>query len=300
MRLDSRAKLASLYGGFVWGTFWVPLRFLDDAGISGFWAVALLYGVGALLVLPLVGWRWRRLLANGWRQQLTGAILGIALALYGAAFLFTEVANAVLLFYLSPVWGFLLGRLVLADPITPLRWLAMTLALSGAAIVLGGESWPPLPSNPGDWMALASGLLFVIGSLMMLRWTQVPALDYALSFLVWSGLVILVLALIVEEGVPAMALVWGELPWLVPFLLIVLLPGSFAALYGASILNPGIVGILYMSEIGVAILLAAIFTDEPFGARQGIGILLIAIAGAAEGIFDVLRKRQLGKRDVSV
>ncbi len=284
------AKLAALYGGLLWGTVWIPVRELSSAGIHGFWPAVLPYFLAALAVLPLLLWRWRRTLANGWRQQLAGLFLGTAAAIYAAAFLFTEVATAVLLYYLSPVWGFILARIVLGDPITPVRWLAMTLALLGAAVILGDEGWPPLPANLGDWLALASGLLFVIGSLMMLSWQKIAPLDYAASFLFWGGVTMATIALVVEPTLPSQADVVDVLPWLVPFVLLGLVPGSFAVIYGATILNPGVVSIIYMSEIGVSVLLAALLTDEPFGLRQIGGILLIALAAMVEALGDWLRR----------
>lgn len=289
------AKLASLYGGLLWGTFWVPVRELDAAGITGLWAVALLYAVASVGALPVLLWRWRRILANGWRQQLAGFCLGTAMAIYAAAFLYTQVATAVLLYYLAPVWGFVLARLVLRDPITPVRWASMVLALSGAAIILGGEGWPPLPGNVGDWLALASGLLFVIGSLMMLSWPKVAPLDYSLSFFFWSGTAMVIAALVLEPVAPGQAQVAAALPWIAVFVFLGLMPGAAAAIYGATVLNPGLVSIIYMSEIGVSILLAALLTEEPFGLREIAGILLIAVAAVIEGVLDLWRARRLAR-----
>ncbi len=284
------AKAASFYGGLLWGTFWIPVRELDKAGIEGFWSVVFLYFLATLVAVPVMAWRWRRTRANFWRQQLAGLFLGTAAAIYAAAFLYTEVATAVLLYYLAPVWGFLLARLVLKDPITPLRWISMILALSGAAVILGDEGWPPLPANLGDWFALAAGLLFVTGSLMMLSWPKIAPLDYSLSFFLWSGGSMLLAALILEPSLPPQEDLVAVLPWLLPFVLLGLMPGSFAAIYGATILNPGVVSIIYMSEIGVSIFLAAILTNEPFGLREISGIALIALAAVAEGLFDLYRR----------
>lgn len=291
MTRTATAKLACLVGGLVWGTLWVPVRALDQAGIGGLWSVALLYGLAGLAALPLMGLRWRHTRRNGWRQQLAGLTLGTAAAIYGLAYLYTEVAKVVLLYYLSPVWGFLLARLLLADPVTPVRWLSMLLALGGAAVILGGDAWPPLPANLGDWLALTAGLLFVLGSLMMLSWVRIAPLDYTLSFLVWSGAGMTLLGLLIEPQTPGAAALWSVLPWLLPASVLVLAPGSYAILFGAAVLNPGVVGILYMTEIGVSILLAALLTDEPFGPREIAGILLIALAGAAEGLLQVARQR---------
>ncbi len=290
------AKLACLYGGFIWGTFWIPVRELAASGISDFWAVTVLYGLVAIAALPLAAWRWRRLLANGWRQQVAGIFLGSAMAIYGAAFLFTEVATAVLLYYLSPVWGFLLARLVLGDPITPIRWLSMCLALGGAAVILGGGNWPPVPNNLGDWLSLSAGVLFVIGSLMMLSWTKIAPFDYMISFLIWSGVITVGITFLIDSEPPTAEAVQSVMFWLIPFVLLVLMPGSYAILFGAAVLNPGVVGILYMSEIGVSVFLASILTDEPFGWRQIVGIVLIALAGSAEGLLEILRRRRQVRR----
>ncbi len=295
MKRTTWAKLASLYGGLLWGTFWIPVRELDAAGVKGLWAVGLLYFLATLVVVPIMLLRWRRTLANGWRQQIAGFFLGTAASIYAAAFLYTEVATAVLLYYLAPVWGFLLGRLVLRDPITPVRWASMVLALVGAAVILGKDSWPPLPGNLGDWFALTAGLLYVTGSLMMLSWPKIAPVDYSLSFLFWSGAGMLVAALSLEPTIPSQAALQSVLPWLLAFVLLGIMPGSFAAVYGATILNPGVVSIIYMSEIGVAIFLAALLTDEPFGLREIVGIVLIALAGVIESLKDLLRHARSGR-----
>ncbi len=49
-------------------------------------------------------------------------------------------------------------------------------------------------------------------------------------------------------------------------------------------LNPGIVGLLFMTEISVGTVTAALWAGEPFGAREVIGILLISGAGLAESL----------------
>lgn len=297
MSLNAWATLAAFYGGLVWGTLWIPVRALDAAGVVGLWSVALFYGLAWLVSLPLVVRRRRFLFLGGWRQQLAGLMLGGAAAIYAAAFLFTEVASAVLLYYLAPAWGYILARLVLRDPITPVRWLAMLLALSGAAVMLGGEGWPPLPQGIGDWLALAAGLLFVIGSLMMLSWTRIAPLDYTLAFLFWATAAMVGLALAIEPAVPAPSALGAVLPWLLPFVVVVLLPGSYAILFAAAVLNPGTANIIFMSEIAVSVALASVLTDEPFGLRQVIGIVLVMAAASAEGLRDLsARPRRAGER----
>lgn len=280
---DAWPKICALFGGTVWGAFWLPVRALEDAGFGGIWPVAVLYGVGGLAVLPLAVWRRRQLLSGGLRLQFASLLLGMAMAIYAVAFLFTEVIPAVLLYYLSPVWGFLLARLFLGDRMTRGRWAALVLALLGAAVALGPESWPPMPRNIGDWLALASGVLWVVGSMLMLARPAGESVDYGVSFFLWAAVTMVALAA-VSGPPPSQSAVMAELTWLVPVVVFLVLPGCLAAVYGASRLNPGLVGILFMAEIGVSVVLAWFFANEPIGAAQIVGVTLIAFAGVIGGL----------------
>ena len=122
-RTETLAKFACAYSGIVWGLFWIPLRALDGAGISGAWATALFYLVPAVLFLPILIWRWRTIVDGGFGLLLTGLVTGTAVVLYADGLVYTEVIRAMLLYYLTPVWSTLLARLFLKEPITPLRWL---------------------------------------------------------------------------------------------------------------------------------------------------------------------------------
>ena len=74
----------------------------------------------------------------------------------------------------------------------------------------------------------------------------------------------------------------GILWWLVPFVVLIVVPAAIATVYAPKKLNPGIVGILFMAEISVGTISAAIWANEPFGKRQLLGIALITVAGILE------------------
>ena len=80
--------------------------------------------------------------------------------------------------------------------------------------------------------------------------------------------------------------------WLAPLLGIVAVPGVYAAMWGARLIDPGIVGILFMSEIVIGTITVAIWAGEPFGIREIVGILLISAAGMIESVWDVWDKRR--------
>ncbi|MCH8036836.1 MAG: EamA family transporter, partial [Proteobacteria bacterium] len=153
-RLETRAKLACALAGVVWGLFWIPLRAMDEAGITGAWATAMLYFWPFVLLLPLAAWRWRRVRRGGFGLQLTGLITAASLVLYADALIYTEVIRAMLLFYLTPVWSTLLARIFLKEPITGVRWVAIALGLSGILVIFGVATGIPWPRNIGAWMGL--------------------------------------------------------------------------------------------------------------------------------------------------
>lgn len=287
-RFDDRtlAKLAAVYAGLVFGIYWIPIRALEDAGFPGMWATVMFNLAALFIVLPLI-WRDRKRIFPGRpRFHLICFGTGLGYALYVSAYVYTEVVNVIVLFYLMPIWGFLLARLFIGDPITPARWLSMILGLAGMLVILGQGTAFPLPRNIGDWMSLSAGLLWAGISLMLLMDSQEKATTYGAGFVTWSFLISLVLTwLVTSQGVlpPADWSKFGNvMVWLVPFALIVIVPAAIATVFAPTKLNPGIVGLLFMAEISVGAITAAIWAGEPFGLRQIVGVTFITLAGVLE------------------
>ena len=92
-----------------------------------------------------------------------------------------------------------------------------------------------------------------------------------------------------EIEFPSWSAVVGVLPWAIPIALIVI-PGAYAAFWGAPHLNPGLVGLLFMTELSVGGITAAIWAGEPFGWRELAGISLITAAGLVEFLYAPLRR----------
>ena len=102
----------------VFGIYWIPLRALNDAGFSDLWATFVFNLVPLALVLPLAVIRIRNIVGGSRHFHLCGALMGLGYVFYASSFLYTEVIRAILLFYLMPIWGFLLTCIVTGDPIT--------------------------------------------------------------------------------------------------------------------------------------------------------------------------------------
>jgi drug/metabolite transporter (DMT)-like permease len=294
MKTETLAKFACAYSGMVWGLFWIPIRSLDDAGISGLWSTLYFYALPFVLCLPMLLFRWRSTVAGGLWLQLLGLVPALSLVLYSVAVLYTDVVRATLLFYLTPLWSTLLARMFLGEPITPLRWLAMAVALLGMLVIFHADTQIPLPERPGDWIALAAGFLWSVASILLRADKDSAAIDLVVQNFLWSAVVALLLLLIFGPGLstsPPLAVYLAQLPWLVPTLVIVVMSGVYASMWGTPKLNPGLVGLLFMTEISVGAITAALWSGDPFGRREAIGIILISAAGMMESLWELWRRR---------
>lgn len=291
------AFASGIFSGVVFGIYWIPLRLMSDAGINGLWAVMVFNVVSFLLVIPMVFRQWSRIVPGRFRLHATACACGLGYVLYTGAFLYTEVIRVLVLFYLMPIWGFVLARIFIGETLTPIRLVCMLLGLSGLMVICGIEQGIPLPANAGDWMALLSGVVWAGVSLLILTDRHEPA-GYGVTFLFWGAAWSLLLAVLATgQGIlPAPS--WTQLPqvlaWMIPLALLVIIPAAFATLYAPSQLNPGIVGLLFMTEISVGTGTAAWLAGEPFGLKEIAGVVLITLAGIAEPVSGMLNRRPGG------
>lgn len=290
--LENRAKLACLYAGGVWGLFWIPLRALEEAGINGLWVTFVYFLVPTIFLIPVGIWRLKYLKLGGFNLQLTGMLSGGALMLYATSIVYTDVVRAMLLFYLTPVWGTILGRLFLNENITSLRIISMIIAIIGMLTIFGLGVKFPIPQNVGDWMGVASGLMWAVATLRIRLNQNASAIDMTLGFFFWATIFAIIIALIIAPNfVPTISQVLPALPILLVFVILLILPGTLASLWGPKFLNPGLVGLLFMTEIVVGSISVALLAGEPFGYREVIGIILISSASMIEPIKSILKNK---------
>ena len=289
--VENRAKLACLYAGAVWGLFWVPLRALENAGLQGFWVAVVYFLVPTLCLVPIGIWRWKHFKAGGIQLHITAMLSGLALLLYTMSIVYTDVIRAILLFYLTPIWGTILARIFLRDVITPQRIFAMAVAIVGALTIFGLGLQFPVPQNTGDWMGVSAGLLWAIASLRINIYKDYSAIEMTLGFFFWSLIFSIIAALIFAPSyVPFVSQTLSALPLLLIFIIFLILPGTYASLWGPKFLTPGVVGLLFMTEIVVGSISVALLSAEPFGIREVIGIFLIIFASLIEPISSLIRK----------
>ena len=290
-RIENLAKVACTTAGAVWGLYWIPLRAVNGAGIIGSWATALFYLAPFLLLLPIAIFRWRHILKAGWPLQWIAILAAFALVFYSNAFLYTDVIRAVLLYYLTPIWSVALARVWLKEPITRARIVAIVLGLLGLLVILNADQGFPIPRNAGDWMGLIGGVFWALTANVMRRDSGQYTFDVLISWFFWAAVLALVFAMLPildEPPAPEINQVIEVLPWFLPVVVLMIIPMFYAITWGVPLLNPGTVGILFMAEISIGAISAALLTDEPFGTREVLCVGLITAAGLTEAFTIVL------------
>jgi drug/metabolite transporter (DMT)-like permease len=292
LSLKARASLACAYSGVAWGLFWIPLRGMDAAGVTDAWATVLFYGVPLILFSPWIFRNWRRIARCGWSLHFIGIATGVSLAFYSNALLYTEVVRGLVLYYTTPVWSLLLARIVLGESITTARILAIAFGLAGMLVMFGVDSGIPWPQNIGDWMALIGAMGWAVAAVLLRKDDGSRSMEICSVYFFYGVIAAIVMAVSPMAGeieVPEWSAIIGVLPWAIPIAIIVI-PGAYAAFWGAPHLNPGLVGLLMMTEISVGGITAAIWANEPLGVRELSGIALITLAGLSEFLYAPIRK----------
>ena len=291
LSLKARASLACAYSGVAWGLFWIPLRGMDSAGVTDAWATVLFYGMPLVLFSPWIIKNWRRIARCGWSLHFIGIATGASLAFYSNALLYTEVVRGLVLYYTTPVWSLLLARLVLGETITTARILAIMFGLAGMLVMFGVDVGFPWPKNIGDWMALIGAMGWAVAAVLLRKDDGSRSMEICSVYFFYGVIAAIVLAISPMAGeieFPDWSVIVDVLPWTIPVAIIVI-PGAYAAFWGAPHLNPGVVGLLFMTELSVGGITAAIWANEPLGARELTGIALISTAGLIEFITDMHR-----------
>jgi len=275
--------LAVAASAMAWGVWWIPVRSLAAAGLSGDWVSLAVYVLGAAILLPVAVARRAWTAAGGIELLMIGLCLGVALTAWNRAVLTGEVVRVVLMFYLCPIWATGFAWFLLKQRVGGLRLLAIGLGLTGAAVVLGFEGGMPLPRAEGEWLGLAAGFLFALATTLTRKGGDRGGLEKIFAAFMVAALTAVVFLVLAPVGAaPAPVDLWRLLPLLAGVTVLWLLPQSWLIIWGAQRMDPGRVSLLLLLEIVAAAVSAALYAGEPFGWREFLGCVLILGAGAVE------------------
>jgi drug/metabolite transporter (DMT)-like permease len=276
------ASAVVFFSASLWGLYWIPLRFLEDQGVGGGWAVALLNLPAAIVLALIVLWQWGRHRGQLGKAIAIGVLTGFGLALYASGLIYSSVVRATLLFYLTPVWATLIGMVWLGERACWQRWAAIIGGFGGLTLLVSGGGSVPL--NIGDLFAFFSGVFWAFGAAMIMRFGAVPVPGMTMFQFAFTALGAIMLGYIAGTvELPTADVVARVMPMATLLSIVAFLPAVCVLFWAQKFLFPGRVGLLMMSEVLTAVITASLLLpEERMSAIEWTGAALIVGACLVE------------------
>lgn len=288
-----KAALLLITGSVMWGISWIPLDALARIGIDGLWLLFVSHGILALILILYIKRKSLSSLSSiPIKEQLIMALAGGgAIVLFTLAVMYGKVVMVMALFFLLPVWGSLLGWLLLGESMTPLRVVNVLIAVGGAWLVLGHLKIIDSPPGIYELMGLGAGFLFAVNNVSFRR-TQSISLESktAVMFIGCSGLALIgVLLGFGKTDISAISMpAYG---WLILYTFAYVLVANLCSQFGVTNLENGTAAILIVTELIAAVLSTLLLKGNNLDVVQWFGCALICSAAVLEGYrLIVMRK----------
>lgn len=265
-----------LFASTMWGLIWYPLRLLDDSGMNGLWASALMYSGTMIIAIPV--------LYKGWREWKTHPYLfffmAIATGWTNIAFILAvldgNVVRVLLLFYLSPIWASFLGVFFLGERLSSRALGILGIAMVGAVVMLWPDSFGfPAPKDTADWLALSAGIAFAITNVLIHKLNHASIMVKTATG--WLGVLFLAIFLIVfteQKLTVSTEVIAGA--WILGAVVITIM--NIAVVYGVTNMPVHRSAIILLFEIVVGAVSSLLLTNEVIELREWIGGGLVILA----------------------
>jgi len=268
-----KALMAVFISSSIWGVLWVPLRWLDLLGYQELWST---FAFLAIPVLPLFFFTYHRIKASlrFWPVYLlAGGFIGAGFSLYCTGLVIGSVTKTTLLFYLTPVWGSILGMIFLSERATVMRWLVNGLGLLGCALIMGISSGD-LILEVSDILGFTAGIVWAFGGVMLRRY---PEADYlGLVFCQYVlGTTFTLIAIVLIGTPPPSVEQWFSGIVVALITAAIFLPTMALIFRISQYVSPGLVALLMLSEVVLAVLSAMVLLGERLTMLQWLGASLI-------------------------
>jgi len=264
--------LGLLFASTMWGLIWYPLRLLEEGGLHGLWATALMYCGTLIVAVPVLYKGWRE-----WKHQpVLFFFMAIATGWTNIAFILAvldgNVVRVLLLFYLSPLWATLLGVIFLGEELSRRAYGILAIAMVGAVIMLWHES---VGFPISDWLALSSGIAFAITNVLIHKLNNASIMVKTASG--WLGVLFLAFIMIIFSDVKLDApteIITGA--WLLGAVAMTLM--NITVVYGVTNMPVYRSAIILLFEIVVGAVSSLYLTNEVVELREWIGGGLVILA----------------------
>lgn len=279
-------NFAIILSTLLWGTWWFPLRLLNESANNNAIPLTLSFLIAGLFLLCFSLKNIHLLSKRNIMLTLVAATMGAAaMCLYNEGLLRGNVARILIFFYLTAVWSTIIEIVFLKVPLTVLRALSITAGFIGLFIITGLDKGNFLPNSLADIFGIFSGLLWSICA-SLIRVNKELDVNFGTSIFILMGGFFVLLATLLPDGQIISGfnsqILFQTYLIILAFAFIWLLPGYWLITYGQDQVDPGRAGILLMFEVVIGIISAYLIANELISIRELLGALFILSAPLLE------------------
>ena len=279
-------NFAIILSTLLWGTWWFPLRLLNESANNNAIPLTLSFLIAGLFLLCFSLKNIHLLSKRNIMLTLVAATMGAAaMCLYNEGLLRGNVARILIFFYLTAVWSTIIEIVFLKVPLTVSRALSITAGFIGLFIITGLDKGNFLPNSLADIFGIFSGLLWSICA-SLIRVNKELDVNFGTSIFILMGGVFVLLATLLPDGQIISGfnsqILFQTYLIILAFAFIWLLPGYWLITYGQDQVDPGRAGILLMFEVVIGIISAYLIANELISIRELLGALFICSAPLVE------------------
>ncbi len=276
-------NLTVIVSCFFWGSYWIPLRYIDSDSNGSLWPIFFSFLLLSLLLLkPLVKTFYVIFNERNYFFFLGCLFAATGITFYSESLLRGEIAKVVVLFYLCPIWGTIFAKIFLGNKLTLKRLLSIILGIIGLEIMVGIEKGIIFPTSVVEWIALSAGLSWALGMTLFHLAKSTSGFEKTALTALIIPFVFLALCLVPDgrtlEMPNQLISVNVIYLWMVLFAVVWLLPSILLTYFSVEILDPGRINILLAFEVAVGFISASLLTKEIIGPREYLGALFVVSA----------------------
>tara|TARA_B100000029_G_scaffold506256_2_gene588686 strand:- start:213 stop:1124 length:912 start_codon:yes stop_codon:yes gene_type:complete len=285
-----------------WGTYWIPLRFVDSGNNSSVWPIVISF----FLLSLFIGGNFKKSLNNIFIVQknyffLAGCFFAsLGIGLYSESLLRGDIAKVVVLFYLAPIWGTVFAKLFLKKLFGLNRIIAIVLGLIGLEIIVGIEKGIFIPTELVEWIAILAGISWALGTTFFHLAKPTNSIEKT-SFTGFMVSILFIFFCFIPGGrnldfpisLINLNIVYF---WIISFSIFWLLPSILLTYFSVEILDPGRINILLAFEVVVGFASAALLTNELIGAREIMGAIFVVSSCFVDVVFEKKYQKNIKKK----
>ena len=272
----------ALVSAVLWGVWWVPVRFLNAAGLEGAWAgVALSLSALPVICALMLTRKGAKFLPA--KALIGSGLVAVAFILYTVALDYTDVVRVVLLFYLAPAWSTLIEWGFMNRRLTWQSALAFSCSLVGMLFILGGDLFVRT-MGAGEGLAIISGLLWAVGAALLFASPTRDPVQVSLVAVALSA-VVSILVCVADDVSEVKFAAFSEAMTDYPVYLIGCLyfaPMLAITIWSAGKLPPALMSYLLSVEIIAGVVSSVLLLNERFGAIELLGAIAIMLGATIE------------------